>query len=349
MDGIRGYKRIKGISEQRRLPRLGKIRLGVRGVTKSGKEYPVEKDYFVCPPEFAPVFGEKPKELRVMLPVNDPEEVFPQTMVWYGASRGPKCRGNGERAERINDAGEFEDRDCPCELRDKKECNPRAHLMVIVPEVSLGGVYQIDISSYHSIVDLNSGLDYIQALVGRIAMIPLKLRRVPRETHGSGRKETHYPLQILLDADIKALQAMRESQKLIVGHVVAPPEETNPKMEDGVPTEDLEDDFPPGPSDPPPPSILEKFKAIVPPGTDHERLTKFIVACAGHYKQTEDQLRESAIATPADFFQTFRAWEKKHYPMAGKEVYCPNVSKKISDAKCDECRDRQGCPSLPKT
>jgi len=28
-----------------------------------------------------------------------------------------------------------------------------------------------------------------------------------------------------------------------------------------------------------------------------------------------------------------------------KDVFCPNVSKKIKDDKCPECRDRKGCPS----
>ena len=71
------FTRIKGVSDQRRLPRLGKIRLGVKATAKSGKEYPVEKDYFVVPPEVAAIYGEQPKELDVMLPVNDPEVCFP--------------------------------------------------------------------------------------------------------------------------------------------------------------------------------------------------------------------------------------------------------------------------------
>ena len=41
---------IKGLSEQRRLPRLGKIRLGVKKKNQKGIEYPASTDYFVCPP-----------------------------------------------------------------------------------------------------------------------------------------------------------------------------------------------------------------------------------------------------------------------------------------------------------
>ena len=38
---------IKGVSEVRRLPRCGKIRLGIKKKTKEGVEYPAEVDYFI--------------------------------------------------------------------------------------------------------------------------------------------------------------------------------------------------------------------------------------------------------------------------------------------------------------
>ena len=52
---------IKGISEIVRLPRLGKIRLGIKEEGADGKLYPTPTDYFVCPDEVKKVFGEKPK------------------------------------------------------------------------------------------------------------------------------------------------------------------------------------------------------------------------------------------------------------------------------------------------
>jgi hypothetical protein len=51
---------IKGISEIVRLPRLGKIRLGIKKKTDAGVSYPSPTDYFVCPDELKKVFGEKP-------------------------------------------------------------------------------------------------------------------------------------------------------------------------------------------------------------------------------------------------------------------------------------------------
>ena len=59
---------IKGISEVVRLPHLGKIRLGIKKEKADGIPYPSPTDYFACPDEVRKVFGEKPKELRIMFP-----------------------------------------------------------------------------------------------------------------------------------------------------------------------------------------------------------------------------------------------------------------------------------------
>ncbi len=209
------FTRIKDISERRRLPRLGKIKLGVKIASdRSRVEYPRETDYFVVPPEVAKVYGERPRALDVMLPINDPEVVFPQAYKWYGSNRGLKCVGDGEVALRL-DSNAMCEVACPCELLDK-ECQKVGHLMVILPRVNMGGVYQIDVGSYHSIVDVNSGLDYVQALVGRFAMVPLRLVRVPKETHFGGQKQIHYTLQLFLDADVELLNTLRENTSRVL-------------------------------------------------------------------------------------------------------------------------------------
>jgi len=58
---------IKGLSEQLRLPRRGKIRLGEKKKSeKTGKTYPISLDYFVVPDEVKKVYGEKPRKLDIM-------------------------------------------------------------------------------------------------------------------------------------------------------------------------------------------------------------------------------------------------------------------------------------------
>lgn len=228
------------MSEQRRLPRLGKIRLGIKKVSPKGVEYPSETDYFVVPPEVVKVYGEKPKELDIMIPVEDSNISIPQAYEMYGSGKGLKCVGDGETAFRLDDKShEMNEIDCPCE-HFGHACKQRAHLRFILPKVNVGGVYQIDTSSYNSIIDLNSGIDYIRALVGRIALVPLKLKRIPTETHHEGKKQTHYTLKIELEADINFINTLRENTSRILAHSqysLPAPTLENPAIDEGATVE----------------------------------------------------------------------------------------------------------------
>lgn len=228
--------RIKGLSDRRRLPRLGVIRLGIKGKSgKTGNEYPIETDYFVCPDEVKKVYGATPRELEIMIPINDIESVFPCAYKYYGSSKGLKCSGNGEIAYRANkDTGELDEIECPCSLLDEGKCKQTGSLQFMIPSVSVGGVYQITTSSFNSIVDINSGLDYVSALLGRFAMVPLKIRRVQTETHHDDKKQNHYTLQIIFDADIKTLNSLREDTTRVLEHPryqLPKPESVNPEMD----------------------------------------------------------------------------------------------------------------------
>ena len=229
------YTRISGLSAIRRLPRLGKIRLGIKKVSqKTGKEYPSETDFFVCPAEIKKFYGDEPKELNISFPMNDPEVIFPQCYKWYGSSMGLKCRGDGETALRLNEeTKEMEERECPCELLEEGKCQQRASLIFMMLGIKIGGVYQIDLSSYHSIVDINSGIDYARALLNdNIAFVPFKLKRMPKETHADGKKQVHYTLQLELDITAKELSELQNGKRLFYGQnkqyeIEAPEEDKN--------------------------------------------------------------------------------------------------------------------------
>lgn len=236
------YTTIKGgFSSHRRIPRLGKIRLGLKAQkTKqdgSVVEYPTETKYFVVPQEVQDVYGAQPTELDVMLPSDNPADVFPQSLSWFGRSKGLKCKGDMETAERLNDqTGVWEKRTCPCEHyksdeNPKGECTESGILIAILPKVNMGGTYQLRTGSYHSVVDINSGLDYIRALIGRICMVPLKLRRVARDTHADGKKQTHYTLSLVMDANIDGVNQLRNDTTRILSSAqlqIEAPEEINP-------------------------------------------------------------------------------------------------------------------------
>lgn len=237
---------IKGISEIRRLPRLGKIRLGIKKVAANGKEYPAEVDYFICDPqtpselenqkikdEFDRLYGEKPKSIRVMFPVANPDIYFPQFYKRYGSGTSLKCKGDGLEARcgteeftaglKIIRKDEMGLPIVKCEGKDciyykKKECGEDATLQILLPELPGAGVWQISTGSFHSIVNLNSCIDYIIAVCGRAHMIPLQLERRMQETAHEGKKSKHYILHINMDFRLADLQkyAMIEPTRMML-------------------------------------------------------------------------------------------------------------------------------------
>ncbi|HHV79063.1 MAG TPA: hypothetical protein GXX40_05555 [Firmicutes bacterium] len=199
---------IKGLSEIRRLPRLGKIHLGVKVSTSKGTTYPKAVDYFVIPDELKPIYGEQPRDLEIVFPVPDRELIFPQYLKAYGVS-GLLCKGDGEVAYRVNrDTGEIDEIACcpdECELYNAKKCRKVAHLQFMLPDAPGLGVYQIDTSSYHSIVNLNSCLDMIESAVGRVHMIPLQLSLREKQVQPDGIKKTVWVMHLTAKVSLRQL------------------------------------------------------------------------------------------------------------------------------------------------
>lgn len=231
----------EGFSTNRRIPRLGKIRLGEKVENAAGKTYPRETPYFVIPDEVKLVYGPHPTTLDVMLLSEDPEVIFPQKLSRYGSSKGLVCHGDSVNAERLNpETKKWEPRSCPCEFRrtaenPKGDCTETANLMVVLHKVNMGGVYQIGTGSYNSTVDVNSGIEYVKAMIGRISMIPLKLKRVERDTFHGGKRTKHYTLALTLDADVEGINKLREDNSRVLSSAkfqIEGPVETNPAYDD---------------------------------------------------------------------------------------------------------------------
>lgn len=172
---------IKGLSERRRLPRLGKVRLGVMVHPPSGKPYPRSTDYLVCPPEIQEMYGERPKELPIMFPGDDPALLFPQQYKMYKTA-GLWCSGDGETAHRWTDAGELKEIACPCSFLESGECGPLATLNFLIPDVPGVGVWQIDTGNKRSIESLNTSLEQFAAMFGGLSGIPFVLKLEPHQT-----------------------------------------------------------------------------------------------------------------------------------------------------------------------
>ena len=216
---------IKGVTEVIRLPRLGKIRLGIKGENNSGITYPIPTDYFVCPDEVKKVFGEKPRELHIMFPTEDQKQWSSQFLKCYSATRGLICRGDGVVAVAKVDVrtGEIAGKECQapelreitcnpikCSYYQKAQCRRVMNLQFIIPDCPGFGVYQLDTSSFHSIVNVNSCLKLIDTICGRLSMIPLSLKLVEKTVQPEGKPTTARVLD--LNPPYSILQAQKYAQ-----------------------------------------------------------------------------------------------------------------------------------------
>jgi hypothetical protein len=196
---------IKGLSEIVRLPRLGKIHLGVKKKNNEGVAYPMPTDYFVCPEEVKKVFGEKPKELRVMFPTEYATQWAAQYLRRYSRNGRLLCRGDGETSVARTDilTGEITPNECvKTELREitcnpekcfsyqRGDCRRVLNLQFLLPDCPGFGVYQLDTSSFYSIVNVNSSLELIKHTCGRLSMLPLSLKLIEREYKPEAENQT---------------------------------------------------------------------------------------------------------------------------------------------------------------
>jgi len=313
---------IKGLSERRRLPRLGRIRLGLKAVTSAGKEYPKEVEFFVVPDEVKKVYGEKPTELDIMLPLNDLTAVFPCAYKHYGSGKGLKCSGDGEIAYRVNETTkEMEQVKCPCKLLDEKKCKQTGTLMAMLPKVSVGGIYQCTTSSINSIIDVNSGLDYVSAILGRFAMVPLKLKRVKTETHHDDKKQNHYTLQVIFDGDVSTINALRQDTLRVLEHPrfqLPAPLDENPELDAIDIVADEEKDVPEKVY------VIESDKATVPNPTPEPALPEEV-------PEPEPKKEKKKRVAGRDL---------------GMAIKCPDREKGKQlrpKADCETCDKREGC------
>ena len=238
---------IKGLTEQRRMPRIGKLHLGIKveSANKPGVFYPKAVDYFVYPEKDAPggelldqlikEYGEKPKELDIIFPLEDEESIASQYYRCYSRSRGLICRGDGEACTRMvdvktgalpgKDSKDTELKEMACAGREcpdysKGNCREVMNLQFMLPKISGIGVWQVDTGSINSIRNINSCLETFKAVYGRFSMIPFKLAIEPiTVTPQGGTKKTVSVLNIRsMDNMIEAaLKARKPPLELIAG------------------------------------------------------------------------------------------------------------------------------------
>lgn len=228
---------VAGLTDQARLPRLGKIRLGIKKLSQRGAEYPAAVDFLVVPDVVKAVYGEKPRELDIVFPSDEVARVAGVAWKSYTASRGKVCTSDGEHAVRLVDVDklpaspshddfdraiataeskkvEWRELDCPakdCLFAKKSLCKPVMNLMFLLPKVPGIGVFQLDTGSVNSIIDVRGGIELVMQLSGgRLAGIPLKLRLEPMEviSPDDQKKKVVWTLKVISPATLgKVLMA----------------------------------------------------------------------------------------------------------------------------------------------
>ena len=170
-----------------------------------------------------------------MFPVEDPREFASQFYKCYSASRGLICKGNGETCMRMTDAstgdlvhrsiGEVIMKETRCDgmacpLYTAGQCKEVMNLQFLLPGAPGLGVWQLDTGSYHSIVTVNSALDLIKNMCGRVSMIPLRLTLEPKEVMARGVKQMVHVLNIRAET---TLEEIRKAAATPYGKILLPP------------------------------------------------------------------------------------------------------------------------------
>lgn len=271
---------IKGVSEIRRLPRLGKLHLGIKKTSQGGKQYPSAVDYFVCTADdstpqsavdaFKKVYGDNPKEVKIMFPSNDEEQFFQQWYKRYGQSKGLLCKGDGEFGSEVQQdaagVSRMVEKKCPCEyLTGDKErgikpsCRRVANLQFLLPDVQGVGVFQLDTGSYNSIVNINSMVDMVKSMCGKIVGIPLILAVQPQEATVNGQKKTVFVLQLKMNNTLLQLMSANKA-KQEEGTLLPPPDDKANDLfpEEGFPVDE-------NPEEPPSDAVKHNSTPALPP------------------------------------------------------------------------------------
>lgn len=371
---------IKGLSEIRRLPRLGKIRLGIKKKTSTGVEYPSEVDYFILDPqtpselentkiieEFEKLYGEKPKSISIMFPVANPDVYFPQFYKRYGSSTALKCKGNGETAscgtedfaQGLEKIGKDEMglpivvcKGKECIYYQKKECTEVGVLQILLPELPGAGVWQISTGSYNSIVNLNSCIDYVTSVCGRAHMIPLTLERRMQEIPHEGKKTKHYILHINMDFKLVDLQkyAMIEPTKMLL-ELPAPEVEKDDILyqqnviidiapENLQPTKEQE----PKPQKKDEPMSDAQNKKLFAMMKESQLPDEFRVWLKTRYKDNMIKKGEHQVFTKSIVITIFDIWSDLINEFKNLMIACPEGSD-VPKSKCESCQSREKCPS----
>ena len=101
-----------------------------------------------------------------------------------------------------------------CPFTKSKTCKPMAQFMFLMPSVPGVGVFQISTTSFNSMVDLNSYIEIVRGIAGRVSMIPLKLSLVPKKVTVNGKSTGIFHLKLEYAGKMTELIKYRDAKYL---------------------------------------------------------------------------------------------------------------------------------------
>ena len=190
--------------------------------------------------------GDTPKKLNIIFPTEEADKFAQQWLRCYSFTQGLVCKGNGVTATRKIDVdtgdiahsttGEWAFHDWGCDPDTcvqylDKQCRRVMNLLFMMPDVPGLGCWQLDTTSFYSIVNINSCLDLIRTICGRISFIPLTLSLEPIEVSPPGiTKKTVHVLFIRSEVKLADIQRL----------ALVPPERIMlPTVQEEEPPDDL--------------------------------------------------------------------------------------------------------------
>jgi hypothetical protein len=238
----------------------GKVRIGEKGKTSGGKEFPKSVDHFLCDDaDFQRVTGVKPKALTITLPFADAADNF-STGLEQWAGKMLVCYTKGEQRQGLDAAfrkkslkrgqstvdllagfnvigQEMGNERMPveclaraCPMMVKGDCKPMGRLQFYVKGIAPSlGIYQLDTKSWNTIEGIEGFLSTLgdprgMELTLRVEMWSKGTSKFPVVTLEGGN------VVVETDADITKADAIVQLHKA----VAQPEDRDNPTYIDGV-------------------------------------------------------------------------------------------------------------------
>jgi hypothetical protein len=187
-----------------KLPELGKIKIGDKALSKSGKEYPISLDFFRATGKYAPMFyeqfGEKCDTIPVIFPSDNIDAVCNEEYVIRDRAGKLVATGDGKNwkvYEAKTESYEFKEMDIV--LAEKLGIMKLTlTLRFLIPKVPAVGVWRFEtMAKASSIPQLRDTFDYVQQQAGSIVGIPfdLSVKKVKSQKPGVA---SQYPVVSLV-------------------------------------------------------------------------------------------------------------------------------------------------------